>query len=364
MNLNEDEKRSATPPEENGKKKKLSRKEKKALKKAEKQDKTAKKEKPSAAAEAKKTASKTGKPVEASHARPGAAQKPNAPGPEEAEAHLEPAPVHTVPPPKYTLWEKISPPARRKRQIANMETASREVLGLVQAMRVNQEQLLESFRKLPEAVDSVKKLADHSAQQSELLKVMNEHMVGPEKSAGKFTDTLASMDRTTQLLLERAQRSEERLYGMIRRAQRRIAFMTILVLLLFFGAVIGGLFVMFPEESNSFLRGDGWNRAPSPMETIDSETVEDLDVIPTPLQVETEPAETIVDPEPSVDTDTETAVLSKEPEAMESEDLTEDNAPTPIIESVEDPTTTEEEESDLDEEADVSEDDTAPVTTP
>jgi hypothetical protein len=149
------------------------------------------------------------------------------------------------------MWEKISPPARRKRQIANMEDGFRQVLGLVQSMRENQEVLMESYRKLPEAVESVKKLADHSAQQSELLQAMNQHM-GADGSTGKFTETLASMDKTTQLLLERAQRSEERLYGMLRRAQRRIALMTLLVLLLFVGAVTGVLLIAFPDQTRSW----------------------------------------------------------------------------------------------------------------
>jgi hypothetical protein len=80
------------------------------------------------------------------------------------------------------------------------------VLGLVQSMRTNQEVLFESFKKLPEAVDSVKKLADHSATQSDLLKAMNEQ-IGSGSSL-KFNETLASMDKTTQQLLERAQRND------------------------------------------------------------------------------------------------------------------------------------------------------------
>ncbi|MEX2381989.1 MAG: hypothetical protein WD490_06370 [Opitutales bacterium] len=185
----------------------------------------------------------------APNAAPEPKAKPTPPPPvtsEEVEARLEPAQPKPIPPPKYTLWEKISPPARRKRQLANMESGFREVLGLVQAMRSNQEVLLESFKKLPEAVDSVKKLADHSATQSDILKAMNDQL--GSGSSVKFNETLASMDKTTQQLLERAQRSEERLYGMLRQAQRRIAFMTLLVLLLFVGAAAAVYRIAFSDS--------------------------------------------------------------------------------------------------------------------
>lgn len=209
--------------------KKLSRKEKKA---------------------AKKESASVAPPPAPSPSTASAATKENRPEAaantsEEVDARLEPARPQPVPPPTYTLWEKISPPARRRRQLANMESGFREVLGLVQSMRTNQEILFESFQKLPEAVDSVKKLADHSATQSDLLKAMNEQ-IGSGSSL-KFNETLASMDKTTQQLLERAQRSEERLYGMLRQAQRRIAFMTLLVLLLFIGAVFAIYKVAFSD---------------------------------------------------------------------------------------------------------------------
>lgn len=232
MNLDE------TDPKPNEKTKKMSRKEKKAQKKAARQEKQS----------AQKTSRPDPKPDTPHANAPGASQ------PEEAAVELEPAPVSTIPPPKYTLWEKISPAARRKRQIANMDNGFREILGLVRSMRRNQDVLMDAYQKLPEAVDSVKKLADHSAQQSELLQTMNRNM--ESGSPEKFTDTLTSMDKTTQLLLERAQRSEERLYGMLRRAQKRIALMTLLVFLLFLGAVGGVLLVIYPNQTRAWFAGD------------------------------------------------------------------------------------------------------------
>ncbi|MEX2608018.1 MAG: hypothetical protein WD708_11795, partial [Kiritimatiellia bacterium] len=227
--MNLDSKPSETPSKKETAKavpKKLSRKEKKAVK--------------------KEAAAPHPPAPNAAPAKEVKSAKPPPAASEEVEARLEPAQPQPIPPPKYTLWEKISPPARRKRQMANMESGFREVLGLVQAMRTNQEVLFESFKKLPEAVDSVKKLADHSATQSDLLKAMNEQ-IGSGSSL-KFNETLASMDKTTQQLLERAQRSEERLYGMLRQAQRRIAFMTLLVLLLFVGAAAAVYRIAFSDR--------------------------------------------------------------------------------------------------------------------
>ncbi len=236
MNLDQEDKKPLST-EKAPEKKKLTRKEKKALKKE-----AAQAKKSPAAPPTKKAA--TPPPAAAPAPKPAAAQKP-----EEVDAKLDPSPVEEIPPPKYTAWEKISPPARRKKQITTMESGFREVLGLVHSMRNNQEVLLDAFKKLPEAVDSVKKLADHSAQQSDLLKAMNDSM--STGAAGEFNKTLSSMDQTTQLLLERAQRSEERLYSMLRRTQRRIAFMTLMVLLLFLGAVAAGMFIFFPEKAQS-----------------------------------------------------------------------------------------------------------------
>lgn len=254
MNLEENDNTSDSNGSGN---KKLSRKEKKALKKDHKR-----------ARDEEKAAAK----------RETAEQEEAVEVPEETEVELEPAPVPEIPPPQYTTWEKISPPARRKRQIANMDEGFRQILGLVQSMRENQEVLMESYKKLPEAVDSVKKLADHSAQQSELLQNMN-HQMGAEGSTGKFTETLASMDKTTQTLLERAQRSEERLYGMLRRAQRRIALMTLLVLLLFFGAVAGVLLIAFPEETKAWFSG---GEAPPAVETPTAQPEPTATSVPTP----------------------------------------------------------------------------------
>jgi hypothetical protein len=292
--MNLDDADPVTPKKQEQKKNnKLSRKEKKALKAAEKS--AAAKSKPS-----KKSA--TPAPKATPKANDNAKAKPEATKAapqkiEEVNAELQPAPVPTIPPPKYTLWEKISPPARRKRQITNMETGFREVLGLVQSMRENQEVLMESFKKLPEAVESVKKLADHSAQQSELLQAMN----NGSADGGKFNETLASMDKTTQLLLERSQRSEERLYGMLRRAQNRIALMTFLVLLLFIGSVLG-VFIQFPDETKSFFAGDGFKKPATESEEVVPESEIQEAVLPTAtpeILPEPTPAAPVPTPEPA-----------------------------------------------------------------
>ncbi|GEM_PF-1199711 len=305
MNLDENDSDENSPV---SRKAKLSRKEKKALKAEKKKAEAEEKERAKAEKKAAVEASKAGGVTEAT---------PGPVTPEEVAAHLEPAPIPSIPPPEYTLWEKISPPARRKRQMANMEDGFREVLGLVRSMRENQEALLDSFQKLPEAVDSVKKLADHSARQSELLEAMNAQGEDSPLS-GKFNDTLASMDQTTQQLLERSQRSEERLYTMLRRAQRRIAFMTLMVLLLFLGAMAGALYYVFPEQTRSWLDGDGFTAPVEEQET------------PPPTPAPEEP--------PAVIQEEDVQPVTPEPDADQAEDIMEEmSAPvaataTPIVE--------------------------------
>ena len=288
MNLNE-----AETPEE----KKLTRKEKKALKRAERD-----------AAKAEKRAAKE----------------------QDAGAHLieeeevEVMPASYLPSPEYSTWEKISPPAKRKKQLATMESGYREVLALVHSMRENQEVLMESFKKLPEAVDSVKQLADHSAQQSEILTAMNEQL--ESGSAGKFNETLSSMDKTTQLLLERAQRSEERLYSMLRRAQRRIAFMTLLVLLLFIGSAAAILLIAFPEQTQNWLEDRGLAE-PEEVSVVAEEEPAPLKEIAEQLPVSPEMEDaTLPLPEP---------VVLPEPEPLEAlvpEENSEEIPPAPALE--------------------------------
>ena len=289
MNLDESEKdtESTEAP------KKLSRKEKKAKKRAE------------------KAAAKVAKQEPASIVASDAATSTSEP--QEVDAELEPAPVPEIPPTTYSAWEKISPPAKRKKQLATMESGYKEVLALVHSMRENQEVLLQSFQKLPEAVDSVKKLADHSAQQSDLLTAMNEQL--QSGSAGKFNETLTSMDKTTQLLLERAQRSEERLYSMLRRAQRRIAFMTLLVLLLFLGTGGAILFLAFPDQTHAWLEERGWKTSEEPpVEDVLPEQTKSTDI----SESETEPLESLPEPEKAIMEDVTEAVEDKAAEAEET----------------------------------------------
>lgn len=291
MNLDNEEKSKRTPGAKTPEKKKLTRKEKKALKKAE------------ALASVHVVTAPTPNLMGKEETAEGST--------EEVEAKLDLSPVEVIPAPHYTAWEKISPPARRKKQITNMESGFREVLALVHSMRNNQEVLLESFKKLPEAVDSVKKLADHSAQQSELLKAMNDQM--GTGSAGDFNKTLTSMDQTTQLLLERAQRSEERLYGMLKGAQRRITFMTLLVLMLFIGALAAAMFIVFPEKTNELLN----RKASRPTE-----------------QVVDPQAVAVAEAETSAESASENLEVSKPmeeetlPEALENETPSEEEPPT------------------------------------
>jgi hypothetical protein len=219
-------------------------------------------------------------------------------------------------------------------------------------MRENQDILIESYKKLPEAVESVKKLADHSAQQSELLKAMHQQM-GDSGSTGQFTKTLASMDQTTQLLLERAQRSEERLYSMLRRAQRRIALMTLLVLLLFVGAVAGVLLIAFPEETRAWLSGE--EQFSEPSATVTGSEVTPT-AVPTPDLSDTVPEvtlpaeveETILEPLPAA----EELLPEETQEAAESEGslesaLSEEDVPSATAEALPEEEAMEEEVPDI-----------------
>lgn len=326
MNLDQQEKSAAKDQKSSGKKK-LSRKEKKALKQAQ----AAAPAENSVKAKAPAPAPAAAKSAPSAHpAKPVKAR-------EEVEAKLDLSPVQPVPPPQYTLWEKISPPARRKKQITNMESGFREVLGLVHSMRQNQEQLLDAFKKLPEAVDSVKKLADHSAQQSDLLKAMNEQMgLG---SAGEFNKTLSSMDQTTQLLLERAQRSEEKLYSMLRRAQRRIAFMTLLVVMLFVGAVAAVFYVAFPEKAQPLLDKLGFGSnptvatvAPIPAPVTKAPLSEPAPAVPDEPVVEPGPEpEIVIDKATEADTPEPPLPATVETEASESASPPEPEDPQPKI---------------------------------
>lgn len=292
--------------QEPAEKKKLTRKEKKALKQvqADAPVPEAPPAKPSPAPQAKKEEIKS----------------------EEVEAKLDLSPVNEIPPPHYTTWEKISPPARRRKQISNMESGFREVLGLVHSMRHNQEVLLDAFKKLPEAVESVKKLADHSAQQSDLLKAMNEQM--GTGSAGEFNKTLSSMDQTTQMLLERAQRSEEKLYSMLRRAQRRIAFMTLMVLMLFIGAVAAVVYVAFPETAQPILDKLGMGHQPE-MEKVDPIPAPSIKSIPT-LSPTLEP----LMPEEALPVTNQTAPMTDQvedaPDVLDEADVLIEPAPAPV----------------------------------
>jgi len=186
---------------------------------------------------------------------------------EEGELVLDPVPVRPVDPPDYSIWEKMSPPARRKKQIANMESGSREVLALVRSIRENmdhqvlaQKALLKSLEHLPEAVDSVKQLSEYTGQHAEMLTLMHEQMESGlenhrnmNESVNRFNETLVSMDKTTQLLLERAQRSEQQLHKMLRRSQRRLLAMMLLMILMFGGGLFVLVYVAFPEHSEAWL---------------------------------------------------------------------------------------------------------------
>ncbi len=193
-------------------------------------------------------------PPPPSSAKPAPPPPPHpAPTPTEGQAvAVDVRSVPSIPPPRYTFWDNITPGGRRRRQLAYMENGFRQILGLVQSMRENQQVLFKAFQQLPDAVDSVKKLADHSARQAELLDAMNAQLTGGGAAPlGRFNDTLASMDKTTRNILERAQRSEERLYRMLRRSQRHLAVMTLLLLAMFVG---GGVYVLYPEQSLAWLR--------------------------------------------------------------------------------------------------------------
>lgn len=187
---------------------------------------------------------------------------------EDAALDLNPSPVLPVAPPQYTLWEKVSPSARRKKQITTMESGSREVLSLVRSLRENMDQQVLAQKSLlkhvPEAAESVRKLAEYTGQNSELLRMMHEQLESSQENTrnmsetvSRFNDTMVSMDKTTQLLLERAQRSEERLYKILRRSQRRLALLMLLILLLIGGGFFGIHYALYPEKTESWLNERG-----------------------------------------------------------------------------------------------------------
>jgi hypothetical protein len=187
---------------------------------------------------------------------------------EDSALELNPSPVQPVEPPKYNLWEKVSPSARRKKQITTMESGSREVLSLVRSLRENMDQQVLAQKSLlkhvPEAAESVRKLAEYTGRHTELLQLMHGQLESSQENTrnlsetvSRFNDTMVSMDKTTQLLLERAQRSEERLYKMLRRSQRRLALLMILILLLIGGGFFGIHYALYPEKTESWLSERG-----------------------------------------------------------------------------------------------------------
>ncbi len=169
---------------------------------------------------------------------------------EVAEASLEaPESLALAAAPAYTLWERINPIARRRRQLSRMENGYHELLNLVLAIRQNldnqshtQDILINALKDLPEAVGSLKNVAIFSEQNGAMLQHMQsqldtglEHNRHMGHSVEQFNATLKSMDKTTQILAERSRETEQLLHKMLRRSQRRsaILFLGFILLLLF-----------------------------------------------------------------------------------------------------------------------------------
>lgn len=303
------------------------------------------------------------KPESSPKTPPKAKQPPPEPNPtvEAVEAEVMDTDVSTSPnvkplsPPKYTLWEKVMPPAKRGKQIATMEEGSREVLSLVRSIRENmdrqvstQNQLMETLTILPEAVDSVKQLADYTGQHAEMLKLMQESHSHMGETVNRFNDTLVSMDKTTQLILERAQRSEAQLSKMLRRSQRRLALVLIMMVLIFLGTSFAIVYSLNPDRTEAWLAERNLlvsnSHAPGHQEPADA-LPEDDPVSPPELSPEAPspllPSETTVEeadtlsPEDPLDSPEEVAAP---PEAVEPDEdvIQEPETDEPVEEPVSD----------------------------
>jgi hypothetical protein len=269
--------------------------------------------------------------------KPVAPPAPAEPKAEEVEATLEetsldlnPSPVQPVEPPKYNLWEKMSPSARRKKQITTMESGSREVLSLVRSLRENMDQQVLAQKSLlkhvPEAAESVRKLAEYTGRHTELLELMHNQLEAGQENArnmsetvSRFNDTMVSMDKTTQLLLERAQRSEERLYKMLRRSQRRLALLMLLIMLLVGGGFFGLHYALYPERTETWLTDRGILTAPQTL-VVPVQVPESEQEAPVEPELPPPPAEPAPIPEPE---------LSEEPEEPEAPEPPPADEPTP-----------------------------------
>ena len=178
----------------------------------------------------------------------------------------------------YTFWERLNPVARRKKQMNNMHEGYQEILSLVRTMRDNldhqivaQKQLVTYMQALPEAVEGMRSLSQSAGEHTEMLKIMQgqldsslEHNRSMGGSVDRFNSTLVSMDQTTKQLVSQSRESEQELRRMLGRAQRRMAFLTFVLLLMLISAVGGFAYLTYRTEIHAFFENRASQSAPAP----------------------------------------------------------------------------------------------------
>ena len=147
---------------------------------------------------------------------------------------IPPSPPSDAPP----WWTWMVPGARRAYQMRNLQAGTSEVMQLVRSIHQSLDQqietqrlLISSMSALPEAVEGLRHVGKATEAQRELLGVLQRQMDANASSMTRFNDTLVSMDGTTKRIAERATSSETALFDLLRRAQRRMTLLTVLLVL-------------------------------------------------------------------------------------------------------------------------------------
>lgn len=255
------------------------------------------------------------------------------PGFEEVKVEQVPATTSQTGQSDYTLWEKINPIARRKKQMNQMQAGYNEILGLVQSIRTNmdyqveaQKKMIEVMHHLPEAVDGLKDLSKTAAEHTDMMKIMQgsldsnlEHNKSMATSVDKFNDTLVSMDSTTKTIVDHQRQTEQELRQMLVKSERRMAGMTFLLIIMLLGAIGILSYVAFQDKIDAFFAersaqpADAPAVAPTPAPTELAPTVAPPPTLaptvaaPVPTGIEEAPLAPTAVPEPTVPQDEDPA---------------------------------------------------------
>lgn len=165
--------------------------------------------------------------------------------PDESQAFVpvsvEEKDIHHLPPSDRTpapWWTWMIPGARRAYQIRNLQAGTAEVMHLVRSIHDSleqqveaQRQLVASLSSLPDAVEGLKNIGKATEAQREMMTELHRQMNANAGTMERFNDTLISMDGTTKSLAQHAKTSENALFDMLHRAQRRMTVLTLLLVL-------------------------------------------------------------------------------------------------------------------------------------